>query len=173
MRTSRVGRPLSRTDAIRASDAGVTLVEILVVLALIGTVASAVGLSLSPTARGTEARSEAELLVVRMRRASEETLLTGQPVAFVWSERDYHFLALVEGNWVPHPTPLLGEAKTLDAGVLFQGEAPRGGFAVTSAALPAGGSPLALLIGTDGGDPAQAVVVSWNGATATVSEPSE
>jgi general secretion pathway protein H len=151
----------------------VTLVEVLVVLALIGTVASAVGLSLSPTARGTEARGEAELLVARMRRASEETLLTGRPVALVWSERSYRFLALVEGSWIPHPTPLLGEAKTLDAGVLFQGEVPHGGFAVTSAALPAGGSPIALLIGTDGGDPARAVVVSWNGATATLLEPGE
>jgi general secretion pathway protein H len=151
----------------------VTLVEILVVLALIGTVASAVSLSLSPTARGTEARSEAELLVARMRRASEETLLTGQPVALVWSERDYRFLALMEGSWVAHPSPLLGKAKTLDAGVLFQGEALRGGFAVTSAALPASGSPLVLLIGTNGGDPARAVVVSWNGATGTVSEPGE
>lgn len=165
-----VARSLLRTDTTRASDAGVTLVEILVVLALIGTVASVVGLGLAPASRGLDAREEAELLAARMRRASEEVLLTGQAAALVWSGREYHFLALVDGAWAPHPVPLLAETKTLSGAIHFQGDALRGGFTVNTAALPQSGERLALLLGRESEDPARAVVVTWDGATATVAD---
>lgn len=141
------------------------------VLALIGTVAGAVGLSLGPAARGAGARDEAVILAARMRRASEEVVLTGQPAALLWSEEGYRFVTLEDGAWAPHPVPLLAEARALGGGVRFQGEAPKGSFAVTAAALPAANALLALRLGTAGGDPAAAVAVTWDGAGATVIEP--
>lgn len=161
---------MSRTETARRPQAGVTLVEILVVLALIGVVAGAVSLGLSPASRGPSPREEADLLAARMRRASDEVLLTGQAVALVWSERDYRFLALVEGGWAPHPVPLLGQAKTLGDAVHFQGESPQGGFAVDATGLPAGGGPLTLVIGRAGADAAQIVAVTWDGVSVAVSE---
>lgn len=154
----------------RRRDAGVTLVEILVVLALVGITAGVVGLSLGPSTRGTGARDEAVILTARMRRASEEALLTGQPAALLWSETDYRFVALLEGAWTPHPVPLLAETRSLNGGVRFQGKT-KGGYVVTAAALPADGLALALRLGFDGGDPAKAVEVTWDGAGAEVSKP--
>lgn len=145
-----------------------TLVEMLVVLALVATVAGAVALGLGPATRGAGPRDEAQLLAARMRRASEEVVLTGQPVALAWSETAYRFLILANGAWVPHPVPLLGEARTLPSGVRF-GE--RGTFAVTAAALPAADAPLRLSMRRDGDDPAQAMAVLWDGATAALLEP--
>lgn len=143
-------------------------------LALIGTVAGAVGLGVGQVGRGADARREAELLAARMRRGTEEAILTGQPVALAWTERDYRFLVLADGAWVPHPVPVLGQPKPLDGGVRFEGDAAAGGaFAVTAAALPAAGTPLVLALGTEGGDPGRAVVVVWDGAAATLTEPEE
>ncbi len=145
-----------------------TLVEMLVVLALVATVAGAVALGLGPATRGAAPREEAQILAARMQRASEEAVLTGQPVALAWSEDAYRFLLLADGAWVPHPVRLLGEARTLPPGMSF-GE--RGTFAVTAAVLPAAGEPLRLSLRRDGGDPARAVEVLWDGAAATLLEP--
>lgn len=140
------------------------------VLALIGVAAGAVGLGLGPATRGTGARAEADLLAARMRRASEEALLAGEPVALAWSDGGYRFLALQDGAWAPHPVPLLGTPKALSDGLEFADEAPEGSFAVTEAALPAEGAALVLRLKAKGDDPAQAVAVTWDGAVATVSE---
>lgn len=144
----------------------------LVVLALIGAVAGATGLAVGGAVRGEGAQGEAAILATRMRRASEEALLAGEPVALAWSEHGYRFLALADGAWVPHPAPLLGEPKALGSGLRFEGEAA-GAFAVTAAALPAGDEPLILRLGAEGGDPDRAVTVEWDGATATVGDPGE
>jgi type II secretion system protein H len=146
----------------------VTLVEMLVVLALVATLAGAVALGLGPVARGAGPHEEAQILAARMRRASEEALLTGQPVALAWSEDAYRFLALAGGAWVPHPLPLLAEERRLPSGMTL-GEP--GAFAVTAALLPGPGEPLRLPLRRDGDDPARAVEVLWDGATATLLEP--
>lgn len=148
-----------------------TLVEVLVVLALVGTVAGAVGLSLGAAVRGADPRGEAELLAARMRLASEEALLTGQAVALVWSDSEYRFLELGPDGWAPHAVPLLAEAKPLGGPVRFLNDDDHGGFAVTAEALPASGAPLALRLGAEGEDAASAIVVIWDGVTATLSEP--
>ena len=145
----------------RASEAGLTLVEMLVVLALIGVMAGAVGLSLGPATRGPGAQDEARLLAARMRRASEEALLTGQPVALVWTDREYRFVALGVEGWAPHPIPLLAEVKALPGTLRFP---EPGAFAVTGADLPVGGEPLELRLEGQG----SAAIVTWDGATATM-----
>ena len=162
MRILRMAKPSLPTD--RMAEAGLTLVEMLVVLALIGVMAGAVGLSLGPAARGPGAQDEARLLAARMRSASEEALLTGQSVALVWTEHDYRFLTLGPDGWRPHSVPLLAEVKALPAALRF----PRSGaFAVTGANLPANGVLLELPLQGSG----PAAVVIWDGATAALEEP--
>lgn len=161
MRTSRMALRSLPTD--RAPEAGITLVEMLVVLALIGVTAGAVGLGLGPAMRGPDAQAEGRLLAARMHRASEEALLTGQPVALVWTDRDYRFLALGPEGWAAHPVPLLAEVKPLSAALRLSGP---GTFVVTGADLPADGTPLDLRIEGDG----STVTVTWDGAVATLTE---
>lgn len=138
----------------------------LVVLALIGVVVGAVGLALGPATRGASAHDEAELLATRMRRASEEALASGAPVALVWTETGYRFVALRDGEWAPHPVPLLAAETALGGSLRF--EEP-GAFAVTADDLPATGEPLLLRLGPEGGG--QGLAVAWDGATARVEAP--
>ena len=158
---------MTRSVGPRPIEAGVTLVEMLVVLVLVATLAGAVALSL-PAARGADPLVEAELLAARMRRASEEALLAGAPVALAWDGEGYRFLVSMDGAWTPHPVRLLAETRTLPSGLALAGE---GIFAVTSADLPLDGQPLRLGLGRAGADPVRAVAVTWDGATATVTEP--
>ena len=103
-----------------------------------------------------------------MRRASEEALVSGAPVALLWSESGYSFVALADGGWAPHPVPLLATERVLAGGLGF---AAPGAFAVTADDLPATGEALVLRIGPEGGDPARGVAVEWDGATATLRGP--
>lgn len=162
---------MGRTERARRCEAGVTLVEVLVVLVLIGAVAGAVGLGFGAGDRDANARTEATLLAARMRLASEEAVLEGRPVALVWSSQAYRFETLAENVWEPHPISLLGTPKVLDARSGFLGEAAAGGaFIVTAAALPESGAPLVIALGPIGAEAATVVRVRWDGATATVLE---
>ena len=60
----------------RRQDAGVTLVEVLVVLVLVGIMAGIVGLSIGTGSRGDIAKQEADLLVDRLNRAADDVILT-------------------------------------------------------------------------------------------------
>ena len=168
---------LSRTDRAslptRRPEAGVTLVEMLVVLVLIGIVAGVVGLSIGATDRTSAVRTEADLLTARMARATEEIVIEGRPIAFVWSAREYRFDALGKDGWAPHPVPVLGKAKALGSGARFLGEATSGGtFVITASALPESGGALALSLGPVAEVAGARVEVTWDGVTARVSEDS-
>lgn len=79
-------RPASRTP-----DAGVTLVEMLVVLAIIGVAAGAIGLSVAPGDRAGRAEAEAVRLAASLRVAVDGALLSGQPAALIWTDQGYRF----------------------------------------------------------------------------------
>ncbi len=154
----------------RAGDAGVTLVEILVVLVLIGTVAGAVGLSLGNARRGASVDSETALLLARMRRASDEALLAGAPVALTWDNAGYRFLAWADGGWQPHPVSILGTPHLLPDGVGFLGPSRGGDFVVGADLLPQDGAALRLALGPDGSPAERAPQLIWDGATARLEE---
>tara|TARA_R110002049_G_scaffold64827_1_gene170646 strand:- start:3341 stop:3835 length:495 start_codon:yes stop_codon:yes gene_type:complete len=106
----------------RLHDAGVTLVEVLVVLALIGILAGVVGLSFGSGPRGDVAGQEADLLVARLNRAADEVMLTGVPMGFVWAAEGYRFDLYDGDTWQPHDLPILaaphllgGETRIADA----------------------------------------------------------
>jgi general secretion pathway protein H len=149
----------------RRAQAGVTLVEVLVVLVLIGVMTAVVGLSLGPSNRGSAAGREAQLLTTRLNRAADEAVLTGAPVALVWTDAAYKFLTLKDDIWIPHPIAVLGTPHALDGGLHFGGDLAGGGqFVVLASLRPAQGAALELTLG----DGAQVQTVVFDGATAQV-----
>ena len=97
----------------RHQDAGVTLVEVLVVLVLVGIMAGIVGLNIGSGSRGDIAKQEADLLVARLNRAADDVILTGVPMGFVWGAEGYRFDVYNGEIWVPHPLPVLKEPHLL------------------------------------------------------------
>jgi general secretion pathway protein H len=76
----------------RAGEAGVTLIEVLVVLAVIGVAASATMLGLNAADRGTRAGAEAVRLAQYLTLGADEAMLGGRPLALVWNAGGYGFL---------------------------------------------------------------------------------
>ena len=153
---------------VRPAQAGVTLVEVLVVLVLIGIMAAVVGLSLGPADRGSAAGREAQLLTTRLNRAADEALLTGAPVALVWTDAAYTFLTLKDDIWAAHPIAVLGTPHPLDSRLRFGGDLAGGGqFVVLASLRPAKGAALELTLG----DGAQMQTVVFDGADAHVLAP--
>ncbi len=126
----------------RNREAGVTLVEVLVVLVLVGIMAGVVGLSVGGGPRGNAAEQEADLLVARLNRAADEVILTGMPAGFVWGAEGYRFDVFDGEGWVPHHLPILSEAHMLTGGTRI---ADGAGMVIVSNDLhPDGGDPLSL-----------------------------
>ena len=89
------------------SDAGLSLVEILVAIAILALMATTVTLSMAP---GSDPlRDEADRLALTFRHASQEAMVTGQPVGFALDGNGggYQFTTYVDGRWWAindHPT---------------------------------------------------------------------
>lgn len=130
---------------MRRSNAGVTLVEVLVVLVLTGIMAGAVGLALGPADRSDVLKREATLLSARLSRAADEALLTGSAMAFVWDPNGYRFEVRVGQDWTPHPVSLLARSHAL-AGARLSNELKEdsGRFEVSTNLLPVEEKPLVV-----------------------------
>jgi len=127
----------------RHRDAGMTLVEILVVLAIIGVMASVLGLSVSGGARSADAlEREATLLSVRLERAADSAALNGTPAGFTWRPEGYSFVSLQDGTWAAHPDGILAAPHMLDRAVSLSvfGQ-PRGQYLIRSDMLPSVTNP--------------------------------
>jgi len=87
-------------------DAGLTLVEMLVVLAILGVTSGAAMLSLSP-ARGGGVEAEANQLAQAMQRAADAALVSDQAFALQADPRGYRLAKKVDGRWlgVRHDLP--------------------------------------------------------------------
>lgn len=83
----------------RAGRRGFTLVELMVVVALIGLATAAVALTVPPP--GQPVGVEAERFAARLIRAREEALLTNRPVAVEVDARGYGFAAFDGAAWAP------------------------------------------------------------------------
>ncbi len=83
----------------RHPESGVTLVEMLVVLSIIGVAAGAILLR-SPGNGSGQAKTEALRLAALLSQASDTALITGQVQALVWSADGYYLLsARPDGGW--------------------------------------------------------------------------
>ncbi|WP_392337469.1 prepilin-type N-terminal cleavage/methylation domain-containing protein [Loktanella salsilacus] len=149
---------------MRSRDAGVTLVEVLVVLVLVGIMAGAIGLSLGPADRGDAANREATLLIARLNRAADEALLTGAATAFVWGDGTYRFeVRQIDGSWGPHPIELLGTPHQVGI-INFSGDGGSDGrYVVDGDLLPATMATLRLTMRSANGSDE---VVSFDGVNA-------
>ncbi len=82
---------------------GFTLLEVLVVVFIVGILASLASLSISGRALDDVMQEEARRMEQIFRLASEESALNGIELGFVRTEGGYRFLALApDGAWVPY-----------------------------------------------------------------------
>lgn len=75
----------------RDPEAGLTLIEVLVVLAIIGVMAGVTMLGLGALDRGTRAEAEARRLADRLQLAIDESMVSNAVFAMVWDEHGYRF----------------------------------------------------------------------------------
>ncbi|MGV8951231.1 MAG: prepilin-type N-terminal cleavage/methylation domain-containing protein [Cypionkella sp.] len=77
----------------RNGEAGLTLIEMLVVLAVIGVATGATMLGLSAADRGARAQSEAVRLASNLSLGIDEAIVAGAPLALLWDQAGYRFVA--------------------------------------------------------------------------------
>jgi general secretion pathway protein H len=153
----------------RKADAGVTLVEILVVLALIGISAGIVMYALPSPAQARSLNQEAALLTARLNLATERSLITGQYYRLDWSAQRYVFEEWRDDAWHSAASAPLSEAHSLGADIaLSDGSARRAGTVQISPDLLPSSAAVVSLRMTAG---AQEQSITFDGASALLAEP--
>lgn len=152
----------------RACNAGVTLIEMLVVLALFGILAGAVVLTLPgdrPTARAEVA---AAAWTSALHHAMDAALATGEGFGLRYRDSALTFVKRdADGQWQPHPSPDLAAVKLFPDLVRSsdQVEQPEV-YAVSAALIPAISTAHVARFGAG----TQGVSVRFDGATVRVIE---
>ena len=109
-----------------ASDAGLTLVEVLVALTIVAVSAGAAVLGLGATGRGLNVEAEARRLAGRLNYAADETLVTDRALALQADSGGYRFVTPdPQGDWRPDGAELLGTRRDLPAGMTLVVEGVR------------------------------------------------
>lgn len=149
----------------RDPSAGVTLVEVLVVLVLIGIVGGAVGLAVNATGREDTLLREADLLSARLHIAADNVALEGRPIAFLWEPQHYAFRVLKGDEWQAPTTGVLGQTHALpDPLRLSEGRDRDTGQLVIGADMrPTSGQAAVFRLAGEGG---QDVRLTFDGITA-------
>lgn len=109
----------------RKREAGITLVEVLVVLAIVGLMTGASVIGLGVLGRGDRPEAEARRLAQRLDLAADEVLVTSRPLALLWDARGYRFAGwdAGSGDWTAAPPPALAGRHDLPAALrLAMGE---------------------------------------------------
>lgn len=117
-------RMAKRPHPARSRDAGVTLVEVLVVLAVIGVASGATMMSVRAADRDSRAEAEAVRLARHLALGMDEALIGGVPLALVWDAEGYRFDAWSSEDsvWRPATVPLLGTRHDLRAPMTLSAE---------------------------------------------------
>lgn len=130
----------------RRPDAGVTLTEMLVVLALIAVASGAAMLRLGSVTGNTPARAALEALAQDMRQASHDALMSGSDAVLEWRADAYRLSVDAAGDWTPLPARL-----RLDGTGLYRIQADGAGMPLR---LMARGDDGAFILAFDGVMPA-------------------
>ena len=121
-------------------EAGMTLVEIVVALAIVAVMASITVLSIGAADRGGGAETEARRLAARIGLAADEALIEGRSVMLAWDERGYS----LTGDGVPTDgLTASSERHDLGANLKLSGPAARGSVMISESG---DGRPVAFLI---------------------------
>lgn len=100
----------------RQPDAGVTLIEMLVVLSLIAVGAGIVTLALPDRASERSVAQEADLLVSRLNLAAERSVIEGRTFRLSWSAEGYGFSTWSSDAWQESDTGLMPAKHLLSEG---------------------------------------------------------
>lgn len=80
-------------------ELGMTLVEMLVVLAIVGIAAGAAALGIGAATRAPSIESEAKRLADRLQLAADDVMVSDRPLAFTWTEKAYGVVAWDGRQW--------------------------------------------------------------------------
>jgi general secretion pathway protein H len=137
---------------------GFTLVELMVVLAIMALAATAVVLTIPGEERGV--RSEADRLAARLAGARDVAVIEGRSVAVNFAPSGYGFERRIAGEWQPLPGRAFGQRGWPD-GIRF---AAGDGQAATRILFDrVGTSPTPQVVVLSGGDAREIVRVSATG----------
>lgn len=144
------------------SDAGVTLLETLIVLAILGVAVGAAMLALPSGDDDPTTRREAALLEARLEQAADDSLSRLAPARMTWTTSGYRFEEWRDGAWAAHATPVLAQAHDLPQGIRLTDE---GSVAFSPEVLPPEDGTVALTL--TGRLP---VTLRFDGFAATIDE---
>lgn len=131
----------------RHSDAGVSLVEMLVVLALLATLAGGVALSLPSARTATASEAAAHALAAHLERGVDHALTTGAGFGVTHDGTTLRFVQQGDGaRWVPHSDPHLAQVK-LSAPTSRISINAQEVFAVSAHLIPNTSTPLRVTFG--------------------------
>ena len=108
----------TRPHAPRQADAGVTLIEMMVVLVIVAVMAGLAMSGLVPGSAQRKLAGAAEVLVQRLALASDEAMVTGRPLAFEARPAGYGFVQWQgDAGWQPVSGGPLAQAIDLGDGM--------------------------------------------------------
>jgi len=128
----------------RPSEDGMTLIEMMIVLVIIGVMAGAVALGMGSVTRAPSVETEARRLATRLQAAADDAMLGDRTIAFTVQKNGYGFATIgTDGKAVARTDDALGFHKL------------PGGMVMTLSVKPP------VVLGVDGaGKPMQAVIES-------------
>lgn len=119
--TGRANRPLRAPSAgLHRLTRGFTLLEIVVVLALIGIVAGFISLAIGDGGQANRVRETAQLLRQLTDAAADDAVLGNRPVAVVVAGGQVKLREWRQGAWQDRPLDRLFRSRTLPADVSIQ-----------------------------------------------------
>lgn len=150
-----------RGEGISDAEHGMTLIEMLIVLVIIGIAAGGVALGIGTATRAPSVETEARRLALRLQAAADDAMLGDRIIAFTTQEHGYGFAAVKrDGSMVPLSDALAPH--TLPSGIVVTIDtAPP-----VILGVDGGGKPLSATI--ENGE--QRWIVRYDGVTATASK---